>query len=389
MVVNGQDLGIYFVVEELKSRFLQRNFTEATGNLYEGTACDFRPEFIGGFEQKTNLLSSPVRTDLQAVYDIVQSASDAEFESQLSAVVNLDEFYRFWAVESLLWHRDGYGGNSNNYYIYANPADDGRFHFLPWGPDGILRSGGPTPRSVLASGAIANRLYSQPATRARYYQELDDLLTTVWDPAAINTEVDRVTEILSPYTSPTYPAEILDLKDKIAGRQGVIEAAIENGYPDWTVGMRALPCRVPAGTVQLSFATTWNTLGQNFFSAGSGTMNLSLGTTPLTTTAVGARSGPSGNGRIEINTTTAQGSNFRFNVPFPSLRFFDPFATVGLHPLTRPPLSVNVIQSGAASASYELGSGTWTFEEVGTSSGAPIKASFTATLFSRYGGTRL
>ena len=51
---------------------------------------------------------------------------------------DLDAFVRFWAVESLVWHRDGYSGNANNFFIYADPSDGGRFHIFPWGADGTF-----------------------------------------------------------------------------------------------------------------------------------------------------------------------------------------------------------------------------------------------------------
>jgi hypothetical protein len=390
LTVNDEAMGIYFMVEELKGRFLKRNFADATGNFYEGTACDFRPEFIGGFEQETNELVDTSRADLTAVYDVVQNATDENLESELSTVINIDKFYRFWATESLVWHRDGYGGNANNYFIYADPADGGKFAWIPWGPDGTFKTGGPTPQSVLASGAIANRLYAYGPTRNRYYQELDDLLANVWDPTALNAEVDRLTPILSPHVAdPNFSTQVNTVKSVITGREAAINAATANGYPDWTRGMRSLPCRVEKAQVAITFTTTWNTLAVAPYTAGSGTMSLTLNDVPLTTTQVGARAGPSGFGLFQVFATTSEGYDFRFNLPVPNPTFFDPYMTLGPHPLVRPPIRASANQTGSAFANYEMGQGTLTFNEVGTVSGDTIDVTFTASLFERYPGLGL
>src|SRR5207237_9303710 len=56
VVVNGADQGVYTLHEEVDHGFLARRFrdADADGTLYEGTAADFRPEFVGGLEQESN-----------------------------------------------------------------------------------------------------------------------------------------------------------------------------------------------------------------------------------------------------------------------------------------------------------------------------------------------
>ena len=131
VTVNGEDQGVYGLVEEIDAHFLARQFAQPGGNLYEGTANDFRPDAIGGFDRETNQ-GDPSRADLDAVLAALDAA-DAEVEAALAAVIDLDQFYRFWATEIVVWHRDGYSGNANNFYLYADPARGGRMVFLPWG----------------------------------------------------------------------------------------------------------------------------------------------------------------------------------------------------------------------------------------------------------------
>jgi spore coat protein H len=157
VVVNGQDLGPYVVIDEVQEQFLARHFERADGNLYEGTACDFRADAIGGFEQETNQESDAGRTDLAAVLDAL-SAEDDQLRERLADTIDLPEFIKFWSIEGLVWHRDGYSGNANNFFVYSDPAAGGRFRFIPWGPDAAFHfdTSDAVPDSVLAYGVIAS-----------------------------------------------------------------------------------------------------------------------------------------------------------------------------------------------------------------------------------------
>ena len=54
VAVNGEDLGLYVHIESVKDAFVERNFSDASGNLYEGTLSDFRPGWRGTYAKKTN-----------------------------------------------------------------------------------------------------------------------------------------------------------------------------------------------------------------------------------------------------------------------------------------------------------------------------------------------
>ena len=52
LTVNGQSLGIYTHVERIHRPLLKRAFGNTNGVLYEGTAVDFNPGWVGSFEHK-------------------------------------------------------------------------------------------------------------------------------------------------------------------------------------------------------------------------------------------------------------------------------------------------------------------------------------------------
>jgi CotH kinase protein len=67
----------------------------------------------------------------------------------LSDVINVDQFAKFWAMEVLMKHWDGYSIGGNNTYVYndvvatsgAQSAATVDFKFIPWGIDQILLPG--------------------------------------------------------------------------------------------------------------------------------------------------------------------------------------------------------------------------------------------------------
>ncbi len=185
ITLNGDDLGLFVHVESLDKEFLEKNFDDASGKMYEGTLSDFRPEYDGTFDLKTEDVEDD-RAELDALVDALAEPDDSALLTRLEPLVDLDAFTTFWAMEVLTRHWDGYASNTNNFYIYADP-DTGRFQFIPWGVDGafgpnpLLPDGTAPPISVFATGVLARRLYLHPQGQADYVDRLESLLDSVWD----------------------------------------------------------------------------------------------------------------------------------------------------------------------------------------------------------------
>jgi len=298
VTINGEEKGIYVVVEEIKKHFLSRHFQNSSGTLYEGEAADFRPEFIGRFEQETNIKTEQSRPYLNALSNIATDTKDIDFIEKLSTVINLEQFYRFWAIEGLIWHRDSYSGNTNNYFIYADPSDNNRFHFLPWGIDSSMRpeKRKDHPQSVLAYGKIANRLMSIENGKVEYFNALDKVIDEVWDSNSLLDEIDGYEEkLLSVVTSEEKKLlleSINDLRSWISERENVIAEDRRQGDPDWEEGLRKSPCRIPVGFIRGEFSTTWDTLNTEDFSTGEASIHIEFSASGTTeTTSLGDESG--------------------------------------------------------------------------------------------------
>ena len=264
VAVNGENLGLYVHVESMKTAFLARNFSDPSGNFYEGTFSDFQPAWRGTFEKKTNEAAADW-SDIDAVVAALQDSSPAGLEA-LAAAIDLDHFLIFWATEVLIGHWDGYAGNRNNFYFYREPGAP--FVFLPWGADQVFapidKSFGEfeSPTSVLAHGAIAHRLYHDDAMRAAYVSRLEQLLDAVWNEEELLQQVDEMAAIVQEHVLAKNRASAAGdadrVRDFIRGRRAEIEAEIDPEPPAWPFPLETNnSCWPERGSFDLSFETTW------------------------------------------------------------------------------------------------------------------------------------
>lgn len=228
VTVNGELLGIYTNVESVKKSMLKRNFGDADGKLYEGTVADLFPGKIDALEAKL-VDENDTRTELSAVADLV-SAEDVDMET-LEQHLDIDEFLRFWAMESLIGFWDGYTNNQNNYFVYAH-AGDSKLHFMPWGVDAALSYEGGAkmfksgPESVHTKSLLSNRLYHTEGVADRYRETMRGLLKESWDEEALIAEIDRIEDLVEDSVHGSqrdYARAMEEARNFIRSRRRIIE----------------------------------------------------------------------------------------------------------------------------------------------------------------------
>ena len=268
--VNGESLGLYVHVEDLKTSMVDRSFANPEGNLYEGTMSDFRPEWRGTFEKKTNE-DADDWSDINAVVAALQDPTPAGLTA-LDAAIDRDRFLSFWATEVLVGHWDGYASNRNNFYFYGEPGAP--LVFIPWGVDQVFGKtdnpidGVDTPPSVMAHGAIAHRLYRDDAMRVAYADRLRELLDTVWNEAQLLQAADELADIVQTHALAETRAGAARDADRvrrfIRARRAEVLADLEPEPPawPWPQAEAADFCRggsgaFESGTFELRFETTW------------------------------------------------------------------------------------------------------------------------------------
>jgi hypothetical protein len=310
--VNGQDLGLYSNVESVKKRFLARHFADNEGDLYESMWGDFRDDWLVTYEEKTSSTDTS-RAKIKAVTAALKLPDDT-LMAALSPLVDLDKFYTYWAMEVLVRHADGYANEGNNHFIYFDPGDDDKLHFIPWGVDKTFIPTSVYSFDVAARTILPRRLYNMKATQARYLDAMNKLLTDVWDEAELTAEIDRMEQLIGsiavndPYFktgdyqtkgggSADFASVMGELRDSVTARRAEIKKVIDNP-PAWTDPLQEIECgggKEPgSGTHETtgSFATTFGSLGSTDpFSAGSSTLSVKQDGTDLTVQQVDAQSG--------------------------------------------------------------------------------------------------
>lgn len=283
--VNGVDLGLFTHVEGIRKAMVGRHFSNADGPLWEGTLSDFRDGWTATFEPKN---SAADKDDAVAKLTNALQADDKELLTAVGALVDLPAFMRFWAVESLIHHRDGYASNRNNFYLYRDPTG-GKLHFLPWGTDNVLRPFEKRPPKmpymVFAGGALARRLYDHPQGRSQYVAAMKAVLAGPWDEKHLTAEIARIQPLIAatakihsfnpgraPAGTDQMTAPLKVITDFINTRRKQVEAELGT-LPDWPFPPPEPFCFELSTEATGTLLTTFGTLNNgNIFQAGTGTV---------------------------------------------------------------------------------------------------------------------
>jgi hypothetical protein len=281
LTVNGEDLGLYVHVEDVDDQFLDRRFDDPSGALYKGILSDFRTGWSTTFDLQEG---DAATADLDALTAACEGPDDALLAG-VEAEVDVERFLTLWATESLLRHWDGYTGNTNNFFLYDDPASG--FVVVPWGTDQVMQNGADAPASVYGTAALANRLYQLPAIATRYVDRLREVMTASWDEAALLAEIDRMVALIGPLAG-DLAAPVEDVRTFINGRRAVIDAELTAGPAPYTTPLRGSFCMAPIGHVTGTFGTRWGTGGADPWTSGTGTLTATVNGAPLAFTMYGA-----------------------------------------------------------------------------------------------------
>ncbi len=196
--LNGQVLGLYFIVEDEDETFVQRNFGESSGYLYE-----FKDTEMYGFQNlgtdpslyapMLNLQTDQSSGDTQNFMNLVQvinrpssaTFTDDQFITALSAYLNPRRFLTYAAIESALDDRDGMCGGldgMNNFDLYQF-RNQKLYEIIPWDKDYTFG----IPETDILHGItngyninlLAQRLAGIPEYKDFYFQALATATSTL------------------------------------------------------------------------------------------------------------------------------------------------------------------------------------------------------------------
>lgn len=132
-------LGLFTVVEEVDKAFLKRNFQTSKGMLLkpEGTqGLEYKGEdwtAYEWYEAKSSVKKGEARRFIGALR-LIHQADDEQFHREIGDYLDLDEFARFLAANTMLSNMDSFLTHVHNYYLYLSPKSN-KVVILPWDMD--------------------------------------------------------------------------------------------------------------------------------------------------------------------------------------------------------------------------------------------------------------
>ncbi len=214
LYVNGALHGLYTLVEQVDSEFLEENFDNPDGDLYkpDGVGSDllwYGNDFASysGVELKTNEETSDNAAFINMV-DVLNNGGDLE------SVIDVDGVLRYLAVSTALSNLDSYQGElAHNYYIYEQ---DGVFSIIPWDLNesfGTFTMGCRDRMAMISlyideptSGTLADRpliakLLENQEYKTAYHGYIQVLIDGVMDPAAMSTTIEDTKNLISDHVA--------------------------------------------------------------------------------------------------------------------------------------------------------------------------------------------
>ncbi|GDY20864.1 hypothetical protein LBMAG56_22100 [Verrucomicrobiota bacterium] len=218
--LNGRDLGMYVLKEGYDHTFLKRHFLNSFGTFYDGGFC----QDLDGKKQKISNDERKDQNDLKAVWDAAREPDPAKRWQRLEAVLDIDRFLSFIAMEAMTGHWDGYAMNKNNYRMYHDPTSD-KIVFLPSGMDQMFSDG--VPLTPNGSGLVAKALYDTPEGKARYHDRVESLFRSYWNVNELTLKVRQMQEKIRPGLSEgeakNHANAVNDLVNRITQRTRTLE----------------------------------------------------------------------------------------------------------------------------------------------------------------------
>lgn len=206
LYINGDYQGLYEVIENLDSAFIDRVFGHDDGYLFEYQMLNrFDGQYLGDdlrpwkimFEARTNgsepddVLYEPIR----ALFEAINAPEDVKGRADIERYMDLPQYVRFLAIERAMTDLDGLVGQwgMNNFYLYRDPGSTPHV-FLPWDRDRSL-----VPELLTSSildwvreNAVSRRALSYPDLYALYLDAADNTARTMIDHDWLPGEIDRL-----------------------------------------------------------------------------------------------------------------------------------------------------------------------------------------------------
>jgi hypothetical protein len=183
--INDRDVGLYVLKEGYTKDFLADFFKDTSGDLYDGG-------FVTDISETTEKDQGDFKdtADLKALIEACREGDHTKRWEKLSAILDIEQFISYLAIENILSHWDGYSFNRNNYRFYKDPTT-GKFNFILHGMDQTLVDAGfavqRDPGAMVSSAVMRT-----PKAKALYLARLESMVENVLKPIDWSARVAEV-----------------------------------------------------------------------------------------------------------------------------------------------------------------------------------------------------
>jgi len=202
--------GLYTMVEDPDGPMLDTQFNDGSGNLYKpaGSGADFVRFDEQSFVKKTNEEDADW-SDVIAVFEALHAdRSDPEiWRDGLEAVLDVNGFLLWMAVNTVVTNWDTYGNLAHNYYLYTDP-DAGLMSWIPWDNNMALVSGfaifEPFPFDLSIVGEnwpLIRFLMDDPVYRGTYRFFVNETVGGSFETEKTRERFQQAHEAIAPYVT--------------------------------------------------------------------------------------------------------------------------------------------------------------------------------------------
>jgi spore coat protein H len=224
LLINGEDWGVFSLVEEVDGRFTKSRFANGDGNLYKEAWPSTADAAVLANALETNE-DAPDHSVFQQFEADLLAAAPEQLPDVVATYLDVDDALGYLAVDQTLVNWDGVTGfycysdacENHNFYLYQDELEP-RFSLIPWDLDNTFVAESPlvgvpglfdapgdcsvryeTPgRLVMASGCDPLLQGLVLSGGARYVAQLDRLLEGPLAPGVIEGWIDAWQAQLEP-----------------------------------------------------------------------------------------------------------------------------------------------------------------------------------------------
>lgn len=213
--INNRKFGLYVLKEGYDAVFLKRNFKNPKGNLYDGG-------FLTDIDTPLEKDEGPNPNDRQDLQALAQASYESDLDkrkARMEALLDVDRFLSFAAVEMFACDWDGYVQKANNYRLYIEPSP-GKAVFIAHGKDQMFWWSD-FPLLPQGGGLVARQLLQIPQYRDAYIARMNSLLTNVFTADRLTNSVNRIVNRLRANLAddlPRYYRQVASQSDSVKSR---------------------------------------------------------------------------------------------------------------------------------------------------------------------------